>query len=396
MSDFQNTNQRMQQLNCCVIIPTYNNEKTLDQVIRSVQAYTNAIIVVNDGSTDNTNSILANFDQLVVSGYSENQGKGYALRYGFKKALELGFDYAITIDSDGQHFASDIPVFLDNLEAEPGSLIVGARDMNSDNVPGKSSFGHKFSNFWFRVETGIDLPDTQSGYRLYPIRRLANMRFFTKKYEFEIEVMVRAAWKDIPVTSVPIKVYYAPGKERVSHFRPFRDFSRVSVLNFVLVNIAFFYSWPVSFLRKLTKKKIKHLIKTEIVNTSDSNLKLALSVAFGIFMGIVPIWGYQLVTAIFLAYLLKLNKALVIIFANISLPPLIPLIIYFSILTGGWILNTEVHFNWDELNLLTAKENIKLYLIGSVMFAIMFAITTGLITLATLSLFRRAKQGLNN
>ena len=149
----------------CVIIPTYNNASSIEQVIRDVLQYTPQVIVVNDGSTDDSAAILQKFPVTVVA-YSTNKGKGFALRTGFKKAIELGYSFAITIDSDGQHFAKDLPLFLNKLEQEGPSLIMGSRNMaTADNVPGKSSFGHKFSNFWFKVETGIDCPDTQTGYQ---------------------------------------------------------------------------------------------------------------------------------------------------------------------------------------------------------------------------------------
>ncbi|MBO4382318.1 MAG: glycosyltransferase family 2 protein, partial [Bacteroidales bacterium] len=172
----------------CVVVPTYNNERTITDVLRRIQAYTNQIIVVNDGSTQETmKAIVAAFDEedearLIVS-YSPNMGKGYALKLGFRRALELGYRYAITIDSDGQHFPEDIPVFMECFQAHRGSLIVGARNLTADNMPAQNTFANKFSNFWFHLQTGIRLEDTQSGYRLYPLDRI-NLRWpITPRYE---------------------------------------------------------------------------------------------------------------------------------------------------------------------------------------------------------------------
>ncbi len=252
MPTHQSTFER---LNVCVLIPTYNNAKTVGQVITDVLAYTSNVIVVNDGSTDNTPAILKLFPQIEVLGYEQNVGKGWALRKGFEFATQKGYDYAITIDSDGQHFAKDLPVFLEKLENTKDAIVIGARNMNQASVPGKSSFGHKFSNFWFWVETGIKAPDTQSGYRLYPICLLKESTFYTRKFEFEIEVLVMSAWRGIKIDSVPVTVYYAPKETRVSHFRPFQDFSRISVLNTFLVLAAFLYIKPRDFFRGLFKKK---------------------------------------------------------------------------------------------------------------------------------------------
>ena len=237
----------------CVLIPTFNNSLTVGKVIEDVLRFTDQIIVVNDGSTDGTHDILKNYPVDVVS-HERNIGKGMALRNGFRKAINKGYDYAITIDSDGQHFADDLPKFIDALGEHPNAIIIGARNMEQAGVPGKSSFGNNFSNFWFRLETGIKVSDTQSGYRLYPVKLLKDFQFFTRKYEFEIEVLVRAAWNGIAVTEVPVKVFYAKKEERVSHFRPFRDFTRISILNTFLVLITFLYIKPRDFYRSIKKK----------------------------------------------------------------------------------------------------------------------------------------------
>ena len=168
----------------------------------------------------------------------------------------------MTIDSDGQHFPEDIPTFLSALEGrtEP-VLLVGSRDMKDESVPKKSSFGNRFSNFWFHLETGIRLPDTQSGYRLYPLSQLPK-RYFSGKFEFEIEVLVRTAWRGVAVENVPVRVLYDPA-ERVSHFRPLRDFMRISLLNTCLVLIAFLYiSLEISLGSSKKERSLSFLEKT--------------------------------------------------------------------------------------------------------------------------------------
>ena len=234
----------------------------MQHIIEGVLVYTEDVIVVNDGSTDVTAEVLENFPQIQQINLLQNKGKGNALRQGFKHADSLGYRYAITIDSDGQHFPEDIPVFLQALmEAKDDEelLLIGARNMKQEGVPGKSSFGNKFSNFWFWVETGIKLQDTQSGYRLYPIRQLQKKRFYTKKFEFEIEVIVKAAWMGITVKNVPVRVLY-DAKERVSHFRPFKDFTRISILNTWLVFWAFVYIKPVQLFKRYREKGLKRFL----------------------------------------------------------------------------------------------------------------------------------------
>jgi glycosyltransferase involved in cell wall biosynthesis len=242
----------------CVIVPTYNNERTIADVLRRVQAYTRNIIVVNDGSTPATMTAIRSLEQLPeIVDYIPNRGKGYALKMGFRRALELGYRYAITIDSDGQHFPEDIPAFMDCHAADKEALIVGARNLTADNMPSKNTFANKFSNFWFHLQTGIRLEDTQSGFRLYPLERI-NLRLpITPRYEAELEFLVFAAWRGVPVVSVPVRVWYPPEDERVSHFRPFRDFFRITVLNSVLTIFALFTFIPARLIRKISKSLSK-------------------------------------------------------------------------------------------------------------------------------------------
>lgn len=245
---------QFKQRKVCVLIPTYNNEQTLAKVISGVLRYTDQVVVVNDGSTDSTAAILDKFQTIERVQYPVNRGKGYALRQGFKKALTLGFDYVITIDSDGQHFAEDLPLFLEKLETAPAAIIIGARNMGQASVPTKSSFGNKFSTFWFWVETGYKMQDTQSGYRLYPVRLMEPIRFITRKFEFEIEVLVRSAWRGIDVLHVPVNVFYPEKGKRITHFRPFKDITRITILNTFFVLYSFFYIKPRDLFRRLKKK----------------------------------------------------------------------------------------------------------------------------------------------
>lgn len=238
----------------CVIVPTYNNEKTIVDVLQRIQAYTHNIIVVNDGSTPETLAAIRTLTELPdIVDYAPNRGKGYALIQGFRRALELGYRYAVTIDSDGQHFPEDIPVIIDCHLANKDALVVGSRNLTADNMPSRNTFANKFSNFWFRLQTGIPLEDTQSGFRLYPLETI-NLRWpITPRYEAELELLVFSAWRGVPVVSVPVRVYYPPEGERVSHFRPFWDFFRITVLNSVLTIVSLFSFIPARILRKISK-----------------------------------------------------------------------------------------------------------------------------------------------
>ncbi len=238
----------------CVVMPTYNNGGTLRDVVERVLAHCDNVIVVNDGCTDNSAEILASFgDQITVVDYGKNRGKGYALKQGFQKAKAMGFDYAITIDSDGQHFPEDIPLFISALEQHPQALIVGSRNLSQENMPGGNTFANKFSNFWFKIQTWISLPDTQTGYRLYPLQKLPHI--FSSRYEAELSLLVFSAWRGTEL--FPIKVNVCYPEDRVTHFRPFWDFFRISVLNTILCLVAIVYGWPSMLIHKIFRRKGK-------------------------------------------------------------------------------------------------------------------------------------------
>ena len=386
--DFQ---EQFSKFKVCVIIPTFNNQNTLKRVIDGVLHYTNDIIIVNDGSTDDTFHILKDYSNLIQIHFSKNRGKGAALREGFKKAYQIGYEFAITIDSDGQHYPDDIPVFLNELEKDNRYLLIGSRNMTHDSVPKGSSFGNKFSNFWFWAETGIKLTDTQSGYRLYPLNTLNKFKFYTNKFEFEIEVIVKAAWNGIPVKNVPIKVLYDEN-ERVSHFRPYKDFARISVLNTWLVLVALLYIKPRDLLLKIKHKGIKRFLVENVLQSSDSPAKKSLSIALGIFIGIAPFWGFQTVLALGISAALKLNKFIAFAFSNISIPPMIPVIIWLSLKMGIWILNSDTDISYDGLTTdFDFLESLKEYVVGSFALAFLSAIIFGTLGFVFLKLTEKKR-----
>ncbi|MEA1851025.1 DUF2062 domain-containing protein [Chryseobacterium sp. MHB01] len=362
--------------NICVLVPTYNNEKTLRRVIGGILHYTNNIIIVNDGSTDSTPFILQDYPEIRIIHLPENKGKGNALKTGFRVAEKIGYSYAITIDSDGQHYPDDIPVFVEALLKESQDvLLIGNRNMAQDGIPKKSSFGNRFSNFWFWFETGIKLEDTQSGFRLYPLHKIPR-KYFTPKFEFEIEIIVRTAWRHVPVKNVPVKVLYDPA-ERVSHFRPFKDFTRISILNTILVAITLVYIIPRNFINNFKKKSFKRFIKEDVLESDGSNRTKAFSVALGVLIGFSPFWGFHTLLTISLAVLFKLNKVLAFVASNVSIPPFIPFIIAASLFLGSPFVGGNSNIFSQELNFDLVKNNLLQYVIGSAILSVSMSVISG-------------------
>ncbi len=236
----------------CVLIPVYNNAGTIRDVVERSLAQVRDVIVVNDGSTDGS------LDEASLTGarildLGTNHGKGAAMREGFRLAIKEGFTHAITLDGDGQHFPEDIPLIINAIQSNPEALITGSRNLRSEGMPGGNTFANKFSNFWFTVETWQRIPDTQTGFRAYPLRKLPSLKVMTSRYEAELSLLVFSAWKGVRIQPVPVRVYYPPEGERVSSFRPGRDFLRISLLNTILCILAILYGWPRMIFQRIKK-----------------------------------------------------------------------------------------------------------------------------------------------
>jgi glycosyltransferase involved in cell wall biosynthesis len=223
----------------CAVIPTYNNVGTVADMVRGVLRQGLPVLVVDDGSDDGTAEKLEGLDIKVLR-HPRNLGKGRALRTGLEAARKAGFRFALTIDADGQHDPADIPALV--AAAGERTLVVGSRNIAAEGMSSGSTFANRFSNFWFTVQTGRKLPDTQTGFRVYPLEDLPSLRLLTARYEAELTLLVFSAWKNLRLVPVPVRVYYP--EDRVSHFRPFADFFRISVLNTVLCVAALVYGYP--------------------------------------------------------------------------------------------------------------------------------------------------------
>lgn len=215
-----------------VIIPVYNHGPQIGEVIRRTQKLGLPVFVVDDGSTDGTAENIAAIDGIIVLHHSSNTGKGAALLTGFMAAGEKGYDWAITLDGDGQHRPEDAIKLLDAVNDADRSIVIGKRQgmVGKKNVPWTSRFGRKFSNFWVWAAGGPWVEDSQSGFRLYPLPEVLTLDVKARRYQFEVEVLVKARQQGIKTKEVPVQVIYQPKGERVSHFRPWLDFNRNSAV----------------------------------------------------------------------------------------------------------------------------------------------------------------------
>jgi predicted LPLAT superfamily acyltransferase/glycosyltransferase involved in cell wall biosynthesis len=344
---------------CLVCIPTYNNSGSIADVVdEALSKSLLNILIIDDGSTTPVNTLLNNHlelgKRLTIHRFEENRGKGAAIQAAFKLALAQGYTHIITMDGDAQHKASDLPLLLDAILSNPWSMIIGKRILDGEHVPGSSKFGRAFSNFWVKYQTDETIEDSQSGFRAYPLFYVQHKKFYTKKYDFEIEVLIRLLWNKVNVIEVPIDVHYPPPHERVSHFDKFSDNVKISLLNTVLV--------------------IFSLLKSNVSRT-----KIIASISLGVFIGVMPVYGFHVLLGALFSFLFRLNFPLMFIAGNISIPPMIPVWTYISLKIGSAITGTPIHLTFDEHIFHNANAFFGILFLGSVVLGLVLALIFGII-----------------
>ncbi|MBT8350319.1 MAG: glycosyltransferase family 2 protein [Deltaproteobacteria bacterium] len=229
------------------VIPVYNHQQEIFQVIQKALKFKFPVFVVDDGSTDSTFEKIKNIKKIRLLRHQINTGKGSALMTGWAEASKIS-DWAITIDADGQHNPEDAKNLIQAIPDGLRPIMVGIRKgMSGKNVRWASRFGRKFSNFWVLLSGGPKMTDSQSGFRIYPLPESMNLNIRSKRFQFEVEILAKAGWKKIPIIETPVSVTYQPGKKRVSHYRPFVDFLRNSLTFSRLIIQRIFIPW---FIRK--------------------------------------------------------------------------------------------------------------------------------------------------
>jgi glycosyltransferase involved in cell wall biosynthesis len=205
------------------IIPAYNAESSVGEVIERTKKYLSRVIVVNDGSTDGTEKVARSRAAEVVS-LPSNRGKGFALRQGFGLALSNGCKAILTLDADGQHDPADIPKFLAAHEQDTQAILIGSRMAQADRFPAQRYYSNRTAAFFISKALGQYLEDTQCGFRLYPAGTLRSIPLTTSHFQTETEVLLRAVRRGIRLSSVPVKnIYHLNGHAPRSNFRPVVD-----------------------------------------------------------------------------------------------------------------------------------------------------------------------------
>ena len=373
-------------MKACVIIPCYNHAATVEGVAAAAQRHC-PVLLVDDGSS----LPLPALPGCALVRLEHNSGKGAALRAGFQRAVTLGFTHAITMDADGQHFAEDLPQFLAAAQRQPDALMAGVRDFYASGAPAGRRRSNSVSTFWFRVETGVRLRDTQCGFRCYPLPLTQRLRIRSGRYAFELEFLVRSAWVDTSIIAVPVKCVYGADQIRRSHFRPIADLVHITIMNIGLV----FQSWFVPRLLRVAwscgeKKNFRKTIRAFFSEHAQDPFRMSLAAGLGLFFGIAPIWGYQMIAAATAAHLLRLNKAITLVASNISIPPAMPFILYGALALGHWMFTGQgLELGLNQITKARALEYLWQWVVGSITLGAIVAAVGILITYAVATLLRK-------
>ncbi|MBN1627078.1 MAG: DUF2062 domain-containing protein [Deltaproteobacteria bacterium] len=376
-----------------IVIPAYNNPGTLRDVVLRALSVHDRVMVVDDGSRDTAEDLLKGLDVRVVR-HTKNMGKGAAILTGAMEADRLGMTHIVTIDADGQHDPADFSRFLPIVHENPHAIVIGRRHFQGTGAPRLSVFGRNFSNFWMRLQTGISVGDTQSGFRAYPLAVLKGLRLRERHYSFEVEVLVKAAWAGVKIMETDVSVYYPPSEQRVSHFRGFMDNLRISILNTKLtmrsilpmphrkIHFNDMGGEAISVLHPVRSMKT---LLTE--NTSPG--RLAAAGALGVFLGALPLIACHTIVIILVTGFFRLNKVAAVAASQLCMPPMVPAI---CIEAGYFIRNGRF---LTEISLETigyqALQRIYEWILGSLILGPVMGIIVGLLIYVTALVIMRGR-----
>ena len=398
-----------------VIAPTYNNAGSLRNILDRIVLTKQPLIVINDGSTDETASIIkdwkaANEDLTIESlCHDSNRGKAAALMTGFLTAKQLGYTHAVTIDTDGQLDPGQIPDLLAASARAPASIVLGARDARADDYPARSRFGRWLSDVSVRLETGQRVEDSQCGFRVYPLVIFDVVRCRMGGFAFEPEVITRAIWAGCGVENVPVHCRYFEGEERVTHLSPVRDgllgtwihvWLLVRALLPIRVPQISFAMGPAdagggsarpSVWARLGRWLSPAELWRQLRRDRVSRTALVAGVGLGVFIAALPCYGLHTILSLYVAHRLHIHPLAVVLGSQAAAPPLSPFLVIASIWVGFTMLHartpTPADFDTDMIRLIDLFGRVLVeWTVGAVVVGVVLGIAAALLSLAALAL----------
>lgn len=346
----------MPEANCfhpVVIAPTFNNARTLAEVLRNTNEPGLPIIVVDDGSTDGTAEILAAWRNSVnhqLLTHPRNRGKAAALCTGFKHAAGMGYTHAVTLDTDGQLDPSEIPVLLHVAMQSPAAMVIGTRDVEAPDYPNASRVGRFWANLSVFMESGAKVADSQCGFRVYPLNVIRNLRCTAGRYGYETEILTRAAWAGVPIEQTKVGCRYDVPEGRVTHYRPWRDSLLATQMHICLL-LRSAFPWPTArtgsaetgtlwhrFIQWVSPIRAWHAVRSDPAERP----RFATGLAVGVFIANLPLYGVQTLLSLFAAKKLRLNPLATIAGSHFSTPPIGPILIAAAIALGHGMIHGQL------------------------------------------------------
>ena len=363
-------------LKILLVIPTFNNEKTIRDVAKRAISTQLPVLVVIDGSTDSTVEMIQGIGVDSIA-FPQNRGKGAAIIAGADWASAKGYTHIITIDADGQHDPSEVTKFYEPMEKDPLCITVGNRQFK-ENVPFSSRFGRKFSNMWLWITSGHTLSDSQSGFRAYPVEVLRKVKCVSRRYDFEVEILVRGTWAGVALKNVDVSVHYSEETRNGSHFDPFRDNMRISKL-YARLFIRNYTPFPHKKIFNTDKKKITPLHPVKAIKIFLSERLLPKEIAYasmlGVFMGALPLIACHSIAIFFVSSKLRLNRVVALAASNLCMPPFVPAM---EIELGHYIRHGKYLTEFTVQTLAyEADQRLLEYLIGSLLIGPVLAVFIG-------------------
>ncbi len=398
---------------CVVVVPTYNHAPALSGVLDGLGRLGVPIIVVDDGSSDETSAVIDHWFELHPEAsltqvrHARNRGKADALRSGFAAAETMaGVTHAVTIDSDGQLDPTDIPALVERAAESPQALILGVRPSRMVNCPRRCEIGRRFASLAAFAQTGRRFSDTQCGLRAYPLSLTREGRARAGRYSFEAEIITRAVWMGLDVIEVPVRCTYSVEgtPKRISHFRPIGDSLRQLMVHARLVFLALL-PWTRSSPRPKRIAGLRGAVLSlgnwlnparcirAVRDSQLGTLELATALAFGVWIGTLPFFGLHGAICLYVAWKLNLHPTATVLGSQVSIPPVGFALAAGSIwlghllLTGEMIRVGELEFSWRELPRL-AMEWLPAWTVGGVLLGFGLAVITFFMTVVITSLFR--------
>jgi glycosyltransferase involved in cell wall biosynthesis len=372
-------------------VPVYNNKGTVRDIVTECRSILENVVVVDDGSTDaDLFALLSGIDVKIIR-HEKNLGKGRAILTASRYIEEQGGAFMITIDADGQHIPADINKFIPLLDDSAPGIIIGSRNFDTENVPGKSVFGRKFANFWLHVETGVHIDDCQSGFRAYPVKLLNRMKFRGAHYDFEAEALARAVWAGLSLKTVNVDVVYPEPDKRVSSFRPFLDNLRLTHTHAMLIGsrLTPFRHKQLVERPKTDFKMLRHPGKflMMLLKENATPAGLAFSAAVGVFLAVLPLMFLHTFLILYVAARLNLNKIVAVNVQHLCMPPFVPALcieIGFFIRNGQWLTNISYETVFTQFG-----DRLLEWLLGSLIIAPLGAVLIAVITFFSAEFIKR-------